>query len=156
MTRGRDWNEASLSENPAVDQLQRMGYQYVPGESLDTERESLKDVVLTKRLATALQRLNPWLSDDNVSKAVRAVTHVAATSLIEASEKLYTILTYGIALEQDLGGGKKGQMVRFFDFEKPRNNEFLVTRQFKVKGAKKHIKPDVVLFVNGIPLVVIE
>jgi len=156
MTRGRDWNEASLSENPAVEQLQRMGYQYVPGESLDTERESLKDVVLTKRLATALQRLNPWLSDDNVPKAIRAVTHVAATSLIEASEKLYTILTYGIALEQDLGGGKKGQMVRFFDFEQPTNNDFLVTRQFKVKGAKKHIKPDVVLFVNGIPLVVIE
>jgi type I restriction enzyme, R subunit len=156
MTRGRDWNEANLSENPAVEQLQRMGYQYVPGESLDAERESLKDVVLTKRLAAALRRLNPWLSDDNLPKAVRAVTHVAATSLIEASEKLYTILTYGIALEQDLGGGKKGQMVRFFDFEKPRNNDFLVTRQFKVKGAKKHIKPDVVLFVNGIPLVVIE
>jgi len=156
MTRGRDWNEASLSENPAVEQLRRMGYQYVPGETLDAERESLKDVVLTQRLAAALRRLNPWLSDDNVPKAVRAVTHVAATSLIEASEKLYTILTYGIALEQDLGGGKKGQMVRFFDFEKPRNNEFLVTRQFKVKGAKKHIKPDVALFVNGIPLVVIE
>jgi type I restriction enzyme R subunit len=156
MTRGRDWNEANLSENPAVEQLQRMGYQYVPGENLDAERESLKDVVLARRLGAALSRLNPWLSDDNVPKAVRAVTHVAATSLIEASEKLYTILTYGIALEQDLGGGKKGQMVRFFDFEKPRNNEFLVTRQFKVKGAKKHIKPDVVLFVNGIPLVVIE
>lgn len=156
MTRGWDWNEANLSENPAVEHLEQLGYHYVTPERVDAERESLKDAVLGKRLATALERLNPWLSEDNVQKAVRAVTHVAATSLIEASEKLYTMLTYGIALEQDLGEGKKGQTVRFFDFEQPRNNEFLVTRQFKVKGAKKHIKPDLVLFVNGVPLAVVE
>jgi type I restriction enzyme R subunit len=156
MTRGWGWNEANLSENPAVEHLEQLGYRYVTPERVDAERESLKDVVLEKRVAVALRRLNPWLSDDNVQKAVRAVTHVAATSLIEASEKLYTVLTYGIALEQDLGDGKKGQTVRFFDFEQPKNNEFLVTRQFKVKGAKKHIKPDLVLFVNGVPLAVIE
>lgn len=156
MNKGRDWNEANLSEDPAVKHLKRLGYTYLTPERAEAERESLKDAVLAKRLAGALRRLNPWLSDDNVQKAVRGVTHVAATSLIEASEKLYTILTYGIALEQDVGSGKKGQMVRFFDFERSKNNEFLVTRQFKVKGAKKHIKPDVVLLVNGIPLAVVE
>jgi type I restriction enzyme R subunit len=153
---GQGWNEESLSENPAVAHLQRIGYTYIPPEVLDTDRESFKDVVLTERLAAALKRLNPWLSDDNLHKAVRAVTSIQATSLIEASEKLHTALTYGISLEQDLGDGKKGQTVRFFDFDAPTKNEFIVTRQFKVQGAKKSIRPDVVLLVNGIPLVVIE
>lgn len=153
---GKGWNEESLSENPAVEQLEALGYTFVSAEALEAERDSLKEVVLTKRLATALKRLNPWLSEDNVQKAVRAVTHVPSTSLVEASEKLYTALTYGISLEQDRGEGKKGQIVRFLDFEKPQNNEFIVSRQYRVKGAKKHIKPDIVLLVNGVPLTVIE
>lgn len=108
---GRGWNEASLSEDPAVEHLQRLGYTYVPRDILDAERESFKEVVLVGRLAAALKRLNPWLSDDNVHKAIRAVTSVQAASLIEASEQLYTTLTYGISLEQDRGDGKKGQDV---------------------------------------------
>ncbi len=103
------------------------------------------------------QKLNgPWISDDNLQKAIRAVTTVPAASLIEASEKLYTTLTYGISLEQDRGDGKKSHDVRFFDFDDPKANELVVTRQFRVQGSKKNIRPDVVLFVNGIPLVVIE
>ena len=153
---GKGWNEESLSENPAVQQLEALGYTFVTAETLEAERESLKEVVLPRRLAAALKRLNPWLSEDNVQKAVRAVTHVAATSLIEASEKLYTTLTYGISLEQDRGDGKKGHTVRFLDFDSPTKNEFIVTRQYRVKGPKKHIRPDIVLLVNGIPLAVIE
>src|ERR1043165_8309578 len=156
MTRlGKDWNEENLSENPAAEHLQRLGYTYVPPETLDVERESFKEVVLTKRLTGALKRLNPWLSDDNVEKAIRAVS-VPAASLIEASEKLYTTLTYGISLEQDLGDVKKGQQEQFFDFADATRNDFIVTRQFRVQGSKKNIRPDVVLLVNGIPLVVIE
>jgi type I restriction enzyme, R subunit len=153
---GRGWNEENLSENPAVMHLCRLGYTYVPSEVLDAERDSFKEVVLTKRLAAALKGLNPWLSEDNLHKAVRAITNVSAASLLEASEKLYTTLTYGISLEQELGEGKKGQSVRFFDFDDPTKNEFIVARQFKVQGIKKNIKPDVVVFVNGIPLAVIE
>ncbi len=153
---GKGWNEANLSENPAIDHLQRLGYVYATPESLDAERESAKEVVLTRRLAAALLRLNPWLSTDNVQKAVRAVTNVHASSLIEASEKVHTTLAYGISLEQDRGDGKKSHDVRFFDFDNPERNEFVVTQQFVVQGTKKRIKPDIVLFVNGIPLVVIE
>jgi type I restriction enzyme, R subunit len=153
---GKGWNEESLSENPAIEHLVRLGYTLVSSEMLEAERESLKEVVLTKRLTAALKRINPWLSEDNAYKAVRAITHVSATSLIEASEKLYTVLTYGISLEQDRGDGKKGQTVHFLDFEDLAKNEFLVTRQYRVQGAKKNIRPDIVLFVNGIPLAVIE
>jgi type I restriction enzyme R subunit len=153
---GQSWNEASISEDPAVEHLRRLGYSYVSREDLERERDSHKEVVLTGRLAAALKRLNPWLSDDNVQKAVRAITSVQAASLIEASETIYTALTHGISLEQDRGDGKKGQTVRFFDFDDPKRNELLVSRQYSVQGAKKNIRPDIVLFVNGIPLAVIE
>jgi type I restriction enzyme R subunit len=153
---GKAWNEANLSEHPAIRQLVGLGYTLVAAETIEGERETLKEVLLTKRLATALKRLNPWLSDDNLHKAVRAVTSVQATSLIEASQEVYTTLTLGKSFEQDRGEGKKSYDVRYLDLDDPSKNEFLVTRQYKVKGTKKHIIPDIVLFVNGIPIVIVE
>ncbi len=156
MSPGRAWNEESLSEDPAIAHLERLGWTYVAPEVLDTERESLKQVVLLPRLAAAIRKLNPWLSDDNVHRAVRAITGVQATSLIEASQKLHTTLTYGISLEQDLGDGKKSHNVRYFDFDDAAANKWIVTRQFKVHGTKKNIRTDVMLFVNGLPMGIIE
>ena len=150
------WDELHLAENPAVELLESLGYAYVPPEYLDCERTSFKEAILTGRLAAALKRLNPWLSEANVTKAVKAVTQVAAASLAEANETLYTSLTYGIALEQDRGDGRKSHTVRFLDFDRPDRNEWIVTRQYRVLGAKKHVIPDVVVFVNGLPLAVIE
>ena len=150
------WNELHLAEDPAVDLLQSLGYTYVPPEELDRERASFKEPILTDRLTKALERLNPWLSGPNLTKAVRAVTHVQAASLAEANQTLYTSLTYGIALEQDRGGGRKSHTVRFLDFDNPDHNEWMVTRQYRVHGSKKHVIPDVVAFVNGLPLAVIE
>ena len=150
------WDELHLSENPAVELLESLGYTYVPPEDLERERPSPKETVLTDRLATALKRLNPWLSETNVAAAVKTVTQVPATSLAEANETLYTSLTYGIALEQDRGDGRKSRTVRFLDFDNPDNNEWIVTRQYRVQGSKKHIIPDVVAFVNGLPLAIIE
>ena len=150
------WDELHLAEKPAVELLQSLGYTYVPPEDLEPERTSLKEAILTDRLAAALRHLNPWLSDTNVTRAVKAVTQVPAASLAEANEALYTSLTYGIALEQDRGDGRKSYTVRYLDFEKPNRNEWIVTRQYKVLGSKKHVIPDIVVFVNGLPLAVIE
>jgi type I restriction enzyme R subunit len=87
---GKGWNEANLSEDPAIRQLVGFGYSFIGAETLELERESLKEVVLTKRLAKALKKLNPWLSDDNVHNAVRAITAVQATSLIRQGNFLAT------------------------------------------------------------------
>ena len=150
------WDELHLAENPAVESLQSLGYAYIPPEDLDPERPSFKEPILTDRLAAALKRLNPWLSDTNLTRAVKTATQIPAASLAEANETLYTSLTYGIALEQDRGDGRKSHTVRFLDFDKPNRNEWVVTRQHKVLGAKKHVIPDIVVFVNGLPLAVIE
>ncbi|WP_437304283.1 type I restriction endonuclease subunit R [Sorangium sp. So ce388] len=153
---GNAWNEASLSEDPAVALLEKLGFRYVAPEILEAERESLKQPLLPTRLAKALKGLNPWLSDDNLHKAVRSVGAVQSATLIEASQTVYNTLVHTRSFEQDLGDGRKSHDVRFIDFDNPTNNEFLVTRQYAVKGAKKTIRPDIVVFVNGIPLAVIE
>ena len=150
------WDELHLAENPAVELLESLGYTYVPPEALEPERATLKETILAGRLATALKQLNPWLSETNVAKAVKTVTQVPAASLAEANERVYTSLTYGIALEQDRGGGRKSHTVRFLDFDRPDRNEWMVTRQYRVLGSKKHVIPDIVTFVNGLPLAVIE
>ena len=77
------WDELHLAENPAVELLQSVGYTYVPPDDLEPERASLKETVLTGRLAAALKRLNPWLSETNVAKAVKAVTPVVSQELLQ-------------------------------------------------------------------------
>ena len=151
-----DWNEAGQSETPAVEVLESLGYAYATADVLTPERDSLSEPVLARRLARSLKRLNPWLSDGNVHKAVRAITHPQAAGLLEANEVVYTAMTYGISLEQDRGDGKKSHDVRYFDFDSIEKNDWLVTRQFHVCGSQARPIPDVVLFVNGIPLAVLE
>ena len=73
------WNELHLAENPAVELLESLDYTYLPPEALEGERKSSKETILTSRLAEALKRLNPWLSETNVAKAVKTVAHVACS-----------------------------------------------------------------------------
>ena len=135
------WSELQLAEVPAVELLQTLGYGCVEAEDLEAERSSFREPILTNRLATALKHLNPWLSGTNLTRAVKAVTQVPAASLAEANETLYTSLTYGIALEQDRGDGRKSHTVRYLDFDKPNRNEWIVTRQYKVLGPRSMSSP---------------
>jgi type I restriction enzyme R subunit len=155
-TSTNDWNEKQLVENRIIDQLKLQGYEYIHGSVLDTERDSLREVVLEGRLSDAVKRINPWIDDNNLRKVVRYVTHIESTSLMEANELMHQDIVNYISIEQDLGKGKKNQTVKLIDFDNVENNEFLVVDQFKVSGVTDNIIPDVILFVNGIPLVVIE
>ena len=80
---------------------------------------------------------------------------IKATNMMEANEKIYKKLVQYISPEQDLGQGKKNQTVKYIDFDNPENNEYIVMNQYKVKG-NENIIPDIVVFVNGIPVGVIE
>jgi len=155
MTRNLDWNETGLSEAPAVEALEKLGYTFILADVLTSDRDSLRDAILTRRLSAALKRLNPWLSDDNLHKAVRTVSHPQTTGL-EANEAVHRVLSSTLSLEQDLGMGKKGHDARFFDFDQPEKNDWVVTRQFVLRGFKAEIRPDIVVFVNGLPLAVFE
>lgn len=151
------WNELRLAEEPAVELLEKLGYTYVPAEELLADRGGTeRQPVLVSRLERALRRLNPWLTGDALRRTVRAVSQIEAANLMEANEKAYVALTYGVAVEVEENGRRMSRTVRYFDFDDPASNEFLVTRQYRVAGQRKVIKPDVVVFVNGVPLAVIE
>lgn len=159
-------DEVEKVELPAIDQLTRLGWTYVPGADLapvlpvdgtpEGERGYYRDVVLAKRLEAALVRLNPWISDENLRKVIREFTHPNHAGLMEYNQSIYDLLVNYLSVEQDLGAGRKGQTVKVIDFDNPENNEFLCTNQFKVEGINQNIIPDIVCFVNGLPLAVIE
>ena len=154
-------SEYDKVEKPAIDQFQGLGYEYVPGDRLapdapDQERLSWREVVLVKRLRTALMRINPWLSPENLGKVIHDIVYVPATSLMEANQQVYENLVKYMSYEQNLGHGRKGQTVKVIDFDNPDNNEFLVVNQFKVQGPNQSIIPDIVVFINGLPVAVIE
>ncbi|OIJ22022.1 DEAD/DEAH box helicase [Anaerobacillus alkalidiazotrophicus] len=156
MTSTSDWNEKQLVENRLIEQLQGMGYEYLHGPSLDSERETANDVILRGRLSNAIKRLNPWISEENSRKVMRSILHIEATSLMEANEKFHDMLVNYISVQQDLGKGKKNQTVKLIDFSNPVKNEYLVVDQFSITDARGTIRPDLITFVNGLPLVVIE
>lgn len=159
-------DEIDKVEQPALDQLQKLGWTYVPGATLAPvlpvdgspmgERGYYRDVVLVNRLEAAIARLNPWISDENKRKVLREFTHPFHAGLMEYNQAIYQMLVNYLSVEQDLGKGRKGQTVKVIDFDNPANNEFLCTNQFKVEGAHQNIIPDIVCFVNGLPLAVIE
>lgn len=152
--------ELDKVELPALDQLQALGWQYLEGAKLSPEesdeRGSYKEVVLEKRLSLSIKRINPWITEENLHKVVRELTKVTYTNLIEANQEIWEVLNKCVSVMQDLGKGNKGQTVRIIDFDNPDNNEFLCVNQFKVSGNQQNIIPDIVLFVNGLPLAVIE
>ena len=149
-------DELNKVELPALGQLQNLGWSYVEGADLSGERSSFKDVVFEKRLTTSIKRINPWINDENLRKVVRDLTKTQYANLIEANQAIWTIINQCVSVMQNVGKGNKGQTVHIIDFEKPENNEFLCTNQFKVSGVYQDIIPDIVLFVNGLPLAVIE
>ena len=122
----------------------------------DCERSSRREVVLITRLKKKLAEINPHLTEESIDKAVRGVTHIQAEGLMEANQRFHQDLISGISIDQDIGARRQKQTVRFIDFDDPENNEFLAVNQFWVKGPEETDRPDIVIFINGIPLVVIE
>ena len=153
---GGRWDEWNLSERPAIEQLKGLGYRYVESTKLDEERESRQNVILAERIATATKKLNPWIDEANQKKAIRRVTTIVTASTLEANEQIHNDLVNYFSLEQAITSKRRSQTVKLIDFKNPENNEFIVTNQFKVNGPQENIICDIVIFVNGIPLAVIE
>jgi len=153
-------DERQFVEAPALEQLKGLGWSHMDGTTLVPEksnyRSSLKDVVLTPNLEQAIQRINPWISEDNLCKVVREVTLIQTSTLMESNKWFWERLTQYFSVDQDLGNGRRGQTLKLIDFDNPENNEFLCVDQFKIQGPSQNIIPDILLFVNGLPLGVIE
>ena len=164
----QDPNEFSKVEQPFFEQLKTMGWDYVEGDVdvpyntvVDGEsvRESFRDTLLIERLKTALQKLNPWMGDQQMTQALHAITHLTGSKLMERNQAAMELLVKGVPVDVDPDQhGIKTKTARIFDFDEASNNDFLAINQFRVDilGSRSFCIPDLVLFANGIPLVVVE
>lgn len=160
--------EDHLSQIPALQLLQQLGYAYLSPEEVAVERGGkLGRVLLEQVLAAQLRRLNrvrtkgrelPF-TDEAIATAVEALRNQPVNDgLGRTSEKVYDLLTLGKSVDQTIDGETKGHTLRYVDWEHPRNNVFHVAAEFEVARTASHEtrRPDIVGFVNGIPFIVIE
>jgi len=163
--------ELETVEKPFVEQLLTMGWRYVEGDldaPSNTGRTSFTEVVQETTLRRQLHALNlhdglPWLDEERLSQAIGALTRIPAHRLMEANRAATELLLGGITVEGLPGwDGGRGQTIHYIDWQHPERNEFTVVNQYRVDclpgydRGKAFIVPDLVLLVNGIPLVVVE
>lgn len=154
----------SIVEAAAVAWLEPLGYVVKQGPEIavgepDAERSdpNYRDVILEGRLRQALVRLNPTLPAEALEDAFRKLSRFSAPSLLERNRAAHRMLVDGVPVEfRRPGGSIAGDQVRLIDFDNPDNNDWLVVNQFTVAEGQHVRRPDVVLFVNGLPLAVIE
>src|SRR6266496_1513870 len=159
------YSEDQLVEQPAIALFAELGWQTVSameetfGATGTLQRETKSEVVLVSRLRAALERLNPTLPPEAVTAAVDELSRDrSAMGLEAANREVYLLLKEGIkvSVPDRERGGQKTERLRVVDWEDPANNDFLLVSQFSVTGALYTCRPDLVGFVNGLPLVVIE
>lgn len=148
-------------EEFAIELLGRLGYQYIYAPDIahdgeKPERTSYEEVLLTGRLQDAICRINPKIPFDSQEEALKEIQRISSPELLADNEAFHRILTEGINVSYQKDGHQRGDLVWLIDFENPQNNEFIVANQFTVIENGNNKRPDVILFVNGIPLVVIE
>lgn len=159
------YNEYQDSQNPALQLLQKMRWQYISLEEALQEREGLfTGVLLENILSEQLQRINGFeykgepykFSTGNIQAAINALKNVPDEGLVRTNEKVYDLLTLGKSFTETIQGDSKGFTLKYIDWDTIENNVFHITEEFEVEGLKGKCRPDLVLFVNGIPFVIIE
>ena len=157
-------DERNHVEKPLLEQLRGLGWEIInltdakqkPG---DTFRENFTQVVMLPVLRERLKVINPWLEDDQVEEVVRQLTaSFPGGGLIENNKHVLRLLLENTSVSENRQTGEKSPTVRFIDFKNRDNNRFIAVCQFKVRilGTEHHIIPDIVLFLNGLPVVVVE
>ena len=154
-------SEADVEEF-VLETLQKMNYDiirgtdedYLPGGNSEL-RKSFKEVVLIERLRHSLEKINKHVSKEVIEQAIKQVTRSSGSKLIIENENFHKMLVDGVDIPISKSGEERYEKVWLFDFKNPNNNDFLVINQFTVIDVDER-RPDVILFVNGIPLVNIE
>ncbi len=144
-------------EEAAIAWFKAMGYPYAHGPSLTAERgDDPRQALLLTRLEAALRRLNPDLPTSALDEAIRRLRGLDSRNIDENNHAFHRMLTKGIALEvTHADGGQRGETVWLVDFQNPENNDWLVVNQLTLVGSKTR-RPDVIVYINGLPIAVIE
>lgn len=156
-------DERNHVEKPLLDQLAGLGWEILDLDSkqhpTDSYRQSFTEVVILPVLRQQLKVINPWLEDDQVEEVVKQMTaNFPVTALIQNNRHVFNLLLENTSVSENSQTGEKSPTVLFVDFTHRDNNRFIAVCQFKVRilGTEHHINPDIVLFLNGLPVVVVE
>ena len=152
-------NEAHIEET-CLQQLEAVGWRRENGKSLpvaegDFARGGMAGVVFTEQLRQAVARLNPDLPPEAVEEVVRVVTKPEIGDLLERNRAFYALLRNGVPVSYRVDGEAQTRQAMLLDFENPQANAFVAVNQLEIRNARERV-PDVILFVNGLPLVVLE
>lgn len=161
------FDEKTISQIPALQVLVNLGFEYLaPDEALAARGGRTGNVLLEEVLRAQLKTLNriqhkgaSWLfSEENIQSAIQRLKNVKYDGLLKTNEAVYDLLTLGVALEQSIEGDLKSFTLNYVDWRNPANNVYHVSAEFSVERTRSYdtARPDIVLFVNGIPFVVIE
>ncbi len=140
-------------EQMALQTLQEQGYEIINGATIE---RPYNEVVLTNRLQNAIDKINPEIHADIREEALRNVLRVQFTTLLANNEAFHKLLTEGVDVKGREGNDIKTFKVWLVDFEYPENNDFVAVNQFTIVENHTNKRPDIIVFVNGLPLVVIE
>src|SRR4030067_2810235 len=148
-------------ETFAIEVLKSLGWEYVHGLSIapgaeNAERESFEQVILTQRLRKAVARLNPDIPADAREQAVQKVLRIYSPDMLHNNEIFHQFLVEKVKIPYQQDGYERSYEVALFDFSNPSNNEFLVVNQYMIIENNQNKRPDILLFINGIPIVLIE
>jgi type I restriction enzyme R subunit len=152
----------STVEEAALGWLEAVGWQVAHGPEIApdlpaAERTDYGEVVLAQRLRDALARLNPGLPAEALEDAFRKLTRPEGADLVQRNRALHRLIVDGVTVEyRESGGAIRGAQAHVIDFDETENNDWLAVNQFSVVESKHSRRPDVVLFVNGLPLAVVE
>ncbi len=145
----------------AIELLEKQGFEYIYAPSIapDSEnpmRESFEDVILKEKLQNSLTIINPTLAYDKIEYAVKQIERLKTSELLTDNEAFHKMLTEGITIEVQKDGVTRGEIVKLIDFDDISNNDFVVSNQFTIIENGINKRPDLILFVNGLPLVVVR
>jgi len=150
-------------EQVVLDILSELDYKILYGpdiapapEGIKPERKNYQDVVLIERLKNAVDRINPNIPEEAKEEAIKKVLRIDSPKLVVNNNSFHKMLVDGVDVEYRKGERIVGDQVWLFDFKNPKNNEFLAVNQFTIIENDNNRRPDVILFVNGLPLVIIE
>jgi type I restriction enzyme, R subunit len=151
----------SAIETLAIERLQVLGFDYVYApdiapDSASPERESFADVILLGRLRKTVARINPTLPAATLDEAIKTIQRISSPELLANNEAFHRLLTEGVNVSYQKDGNTRGDLVWLIDFDSPDNNDFVMANQFTIIENHQNKRPDLILFVNGLPLVVIE
>lgn len=146
-------SEDAIEQN-LIELLQAQGYAYCHGTQLD--RDGLDGVVLEAQFKAALKKLNPDVPESARSEVFQKVMHLGSDDVMRNNERFHLMLVDAVTVEYFKNGETKGLQVKLIDFDVPENNDCMLVNQFVIKENNQSKRLDVVLFVNGLPLVVIE